>query len=439
MKKRTVHTEISRTKISNYRKGKKHSQETIEKIKAARALQNPPNKHFNYTTSRSVENSLFKRIVTLMGVPFEQREDFINTLKTTTAPKKAVSTLNGTSNKESLTKDVCSIIFYINFKRVLNTKEFKEYNQFWLDLCEKRINLNFTLGEIVELQKTLEAQAQIDIASTNPLERFKYNKSVKHIASLFEDSARRCVGGRQIKLFNKYRPIHKQKNFFTILKLRCVFDTLGLFTDTDRKQYIQGVFDQKQIKRNGNFIPLKTLSSPYCVIDYMFYLKTNWFERYTSSNAEEKYKRERRYGSTYWEEQRDFAVGIARRLISLEWDSRVETEIPMAFGTDDFSLLYCYCSPYISEWFYLCILEDGWREMANKMVDFHQRVKQEPEIEEIVEETERRINLVWEESGIEEYSEDPMDDVRRVAEKFCPNSMGKVEQWALILRTPHIK
>ena len=283
------HSDDAKAKIAAYRTGKKHTPKTKQKLRSSRAKQKPPNKKYNFAYSTAIENSVLQRLMALLEIPLEERKIWLQKQKR--------------SNQNRV------LIYNINLKSFLI--KHNNSTRVWLDLVQKTTNLNVSLGEITTAQKQAVLQAKKDVVSSNPLQRFKYNKSIKSIARIYTDSAKRLVGGRPINLFNRFKPMFQQKNFFYLLKLKVIFDVIGLTTDTDRRQYIQGIFDQKKVKNKRDFIPLNVLSSSLCFLDYLFYLKTNWYLRFPTQDLDKDRKlREDRYGSTYYEEQMKFALGV---------------------------------------------------------------------------------------------------------------------------------
>ncbi len=415
----------AKAKISAARKGTKRKQETIDKIKAARAFQSPPNlKHGKYVTANQETcNSVFRRFAGLLKVPVKEQVIFRKKLERTYSK-------NSKNGKRS-DQIPYSYIYNLNIRDLLCTIQPTEFGQtFWVKSLEKCTNLDFSLNDVSSLQSSTASTISKNIKSSNPLQRLKYNRSVEKIAKLYTDSAKRLVGGRAVRLFSPYQPIHKQKNFLKLLKLKCVFEILGLKTDADRRQYILAVFDRKQRQKQHQFIPLATLASPLCVLDYLFYMRDVYYARYTSAGMDNDANvREELYGGDYYKEQMEYALGICQQLVDMKWESRLASEVPHAFGEEEFCLFYAVCSPYIRKLQKLGVLEQGWPEFHKALYKFRERLGHEQDLLEAVLQTRRYIDEMWKESGIPGHSSNPVEDIRGIIEHMCPQSMRGVEGW----------
>lgn len=437
----------AKAKITAYRTGKKHTPETIHKIRVGRLSKVPPSKRHK----SNLERSVLQRLMALVEMPSEERKVWLELFN---EQQQNLDDLNQKLSQKGLTRSVKNLgkkhpkkgrkgltqrillsnIYNINIRDFINNNN--SVIRIQLDLVQKAVNLNVSLSQLVEAQKAAVLQAKKDIRSSNPIQRFKYNQSIKAIARIYTDSARRLVGGRPINLFNRFKPMWEQKNFFFLLKLKVIFDIVGVNTDTDRRQYIQGVFDQKRIKNKRDFIPLKVLSSPLCFLDYLFYLKTNWYLRFPTQDLDkDRALRESRYGSTYYEEQMKFALGICGQLISIGGKSRLEMEIPHAFGSTDFCLFYCWCSPFIPKLRKLGVLRSGWPEVHKGMTKLKRRAKEDPELREAVRNTKKLIEEMWAKSDFPKHSEEPYEDIRGIIEHVCPQHEEDVRHWLLTLKT----
>jgi hypothetical protein len=172
---------------------------------------------------------------------------------------------------------------------------------------------------------------------------------------LFADAARKQNGDRPIKLFNEWRPIHKQKNFLHLLKLKVVMDRLCLWKTIDKRQYIKGIFWQKKLPKavQRNFTPLQTLSSPLCILDFLAYLKENWYERHAFSPGTNKEDiRTLEYGYDYYEERATVAVGYVSSMVARAKrmdQSRFRAEIFQLSEIEEFAW-YLAITPVLKPW-----------------------------------------------------------------------------------------
>lgn len=375
-------------------KGKKRSKETIEQIKAYRKTQKPPNlKHGKYTKEK-LEEERKSKILRL----------FVNPRKQEVQDQAIVSTF-GTYNK----------IANIPLNSVI---DFKRNTEVWSSISPVNLQLDVTESTLARKITEVEQQwARVQEPATDEeeFERAKIYARVNHLSRIYEDLGRKLLG-RKVVVFNRLfsksgrKPLDQQKNWPYFLRLHAILNMLNLRSDEDIRLYITGVWEGLRfpISVSVGFIPLKQLGSYRCVWYFLKFLDTQR-EAYSGvTTSSTKRAMDTRYKANADNTLAANALSWCQYIIyNATEPSRVANEIPFAFSSEDFTVLYCYSNKYIRTlWKKGGLKQEPWLKFNEAMLDFHQRIQKEPHLKQVVRTVIRKSTQLWKRSGIPSRSPD---------------------------------
>jgi len=414
--------EEAREKIRQSRIGKRHSPETIRKISSARNKQNPPNlRHGRQTKQAEHKNLELKATIGLLKL-LELEEntelcvEYVERYET-----DFCSGEDENSNQIGLyNSNISSFLESFNKYRDSTNPNWLECSLFikekeqgkdpleWLKQARNdfNLNLNFSLSEVKELQdqKIEELKSNPD----NPWITRKHAKSIRRLARIFEDAARYKNQGEPVVLFKPHYPIDKHLNYQLLLKLKVVLDVLGLKKEIDRRQYIKGVFSQKKLpKRLGRkFIPLRVLSSPLCIIDFLAYLKENWYERHAFSNEENKEEiRQIEYGQDYYMAKANLAASFYHSMIDSPNKTRFSSEFWKLSDIEECAW-YLFVSPMLRPFYRRGLLKKGRPPLHQALLKIEELRKEDGRLREMLELIKEDSERLWKASGIPTFGEE---------------------------------
>jgi len=322
------HSPESRAKMARSHTDLHHSPETCLKISQARREQPPPNYKDGRSSKKAKQEELeynsAKRLSGVLQLSENQIQPFLNSI-----PEFK---LNQTDlNLNIFLNHILSINrkSWSSFSILKKQEETGDHPLKWFQLAQEDIglNLDFSLSEIKRKQDQIVKEHCRSLKGNNPLKKKEHVEQVKTLEKLFCDVARARNTDEGVHLLSSCGSVIRNRNYKLLLKLQVVLDALGLKKDIDKRQYIKGVFWQKFKKDGCKFIPIKTLASPLCILDFLFYLKKNWYERHAYSGDNKDHIRELEYGLDYYEERASLTCGFVADMVHTCRTSRLRSEI----------------------------------------------------------------------------------------------------------------
>lgn len=202
----------------------------------------------------------------------------------------------------------------------------------------------------------------------------------------------------------------ENKNWKYFLKLLYIMRKLGIKSKKEMRMYIKGVHEKKGLGNYKYRLPLKLLSSPYCVLDFLIYLKENWYERHSQSLKREPEYRERDFGQTHYMRLANQALGFLRDTIKRNRGSIFSSEIPSSLGLgeekEEFWAYYIIACSKVTRVFW----KKGWLEqlspkVCNNVNKLRLEYQSNPSLKRVLQFTKGCANDLWEESGLPMYGE----------------------------------
>jgi hypothetical protein len=465
VRKGTHHTVATKKKMSKSHTGRVLSLAHRQKISAARQEQPPPNlKHGKRSGTAVATQSLQKqldRLMALLQVPRTVQADFLDgylqSIENTGNKNSHISTKrqkisqNGQNGSQPtvntgvkpkhIDQTRISLLKLINYR----LKSYKAYKLKLTDvwsICLEKWGLDFSLTELAERQAAKVQQVKEDIASSNPMIKFKWDRSILKLAALYEDVIRKQQNGKSIKLFNKFRPARQQRVFFQLVKLKVVLDAMGIKTDTDKKMYLQGVMEAKRMSKSGlGHIPLKVLCIPLCVLDFLFYFRDYWYPRFIAHPDKEEEAKQFYHGQDYYTELVNdslsfcsFLIGRAAGLSKIKevpGITRCQLEIPMSFNAMPMCTAYSWGSKYIQKFRKLGMLPSDWNEFSVDLDQLDVDARQDGKLMKALQFIKATTAQMWADSGIPD--EDTQTDIKHllyVTGRHCPEHVETIKkQW----------
>lgn len=201
----------------------------------------------------------------------------------------------------------------------------------WAARVLSEIDLDFSLENIGQAQRLLLDDFEASLKSRYPLVRHRYTRPIRQLSQTYCDAVR-AVTDKQIRILNPYLPLSKQPRARSIVKLKAVFDLLGLEEESSRLQYLTYVI---QTQPNPTGLPaLNQIASPVGVLSYMIQYKEYW------SKIEQDFETSAVY--------RDYYSGLALEALGLLEDSihqsqsRFEAVIPTMLSNLPSSNLFAH-------------------------------------------------------------------------------------------------
>jgi hypothetical protein len=279
----------------------------------------------------------------------------------------------------------------------------------WLNHALSDFNFKVTLEELRE-----GACAYLDKVENDPLRRAS-------IEDKLGDLIEACLDVRQSRWGSFKHQSHikrsmcspKHKNWKYFVKLLYILRKLGITRKREMRMYIKGVDDKKKLGTSyEKAIPIRVLASPSCVLDFLIYLKENWYQRHSGHSGVkwEKEYRERDFGQSHYLRLANQALGFLRDALNSDKGSIFSSEIPSSLGIgaehEEFWAYYILACSKVTKEFWA----NGWLKELSPGVDSKVSMlklesNSNSELEKVLTFARRCANELWEDSGLPMYGD----------------------------------
>jgi hypothetical protein len=279
----------------------------------------------------------------------------------------------------------------------------------WLQRALSDFNFKFSLKQLDE-----ECRKFVASSMSNPRKLKTMQGTVAPIIESYLDVRQDRFGsfsGSHYTMQKMKKTDHKNWKHF--LKLWYILRKLGVSRKQEIRMYIRGVSEKKNFptKSGIKILPIKTLASSYCVLDFLIYLKEVWYERYTGYGEKwESEYRKRDFGQSHYLKLANQALGFLRLTLSRNRGSVFSSEIPSSLGLgaeeEELWAYYILSCSKITKQFW----EKGWLLKLNPKVNekvnsLYQESQKDPELQKVLKFANSCAKNLWEESGLPLYGD----------------------------------
>ena len=281
--------------------------------------------------------------------------------------------------------------------------------QIWLQRALSDFNFKFSFVELKEGSNVFADKARKGIIKAG------VEKGVGDLIDAYLDVRQNRLGSFKRQSFiKKNMQSPDSKNWKYFVKLFYILRKLGINDKREMRMYIKGVDDKKCLGtvNTNNIIPIKILSSPYCVLDFIIYLKENWYARHTGHSGvkwEPEY-RERDFGQSHYLRLANQALGFLKDTLHSNRGSIFSSEIPASLGmgaeNEEFFAYYILACSKITQEFW----KRGWLHELNPKIDakvnmLKSECESNRELEKVLRFANKCADTLWEKYRLPMYGE----------------------------------
>jgi hypothetical protein len=401
-------THITREKISLARMGKNHEHTTKFKIQNARTNQNPqPNYKLGKYSSQAKRKNRIDRM------------------------EKLLIKLIG-NDLASIPPDNQNELDEISIYTLLVSLIDTETNALWLKKTIKDISLDFSIKEVDK--KADELVKKIVKSKKKEGENSKlYKKAIsraKMLVGVYFDVAQSIQGRRKDSDIRKHNVATRY--WKCLIKLDCALNTLGIRNKRDARLYVKGVISRAVLPKGQNVAPIGRITDPIYVLDYLHYLKTDWYDRHgTRSKEAELEYRNKEFGKSYHIDTMSDALGLLHTLLRDHKDSIFGAELLTMLSENNISDYYVYYSYFCSQ-FSKAFWKEGWMqklnpELSKKITLLDREMKYNTELQELATLAKTMANEMRQKTSLPKFGTNYNEYIRWATSN--PALRREIENW----------
>jgi hypothetical protein len=183
----------------------------------------------------------------------------------------------------------------------------------WLRKAIESFNFNVSLNDLKRRSDLFIDKVEASRKSDRHEENMFFHgvkAKVERLVDIYIDASQELNGNRKSAIFEKGQLASPDTRYWkSLLRLNSVLGSLGIRDETEIRMYIKGVSLKKGIKYK--MVPIMTLGSHFCVLDFLIFLKEVWYERHATSKHESLY-RWRDFGQSYYLKTANQALGLLK-------------------------------------------------------------------------------------------------------------------------------
>ena len=286
----------------------------------------------------------------------------------------------------------------------------------WLKYAREDINLVYSIGDLYLIQKRAKTKAKKLTRApvhTHQAARQMLMIRIERLEKILLDFWREI--DHRKKVFYNHRPevMYTNRNFWNLVNLDALLLALGIRDSASVRMYLDGVYSRRIWKKQ--FPHLATLASPLSVIDYLAFVRRAFLQRYANDPLAAK---QRNYGLPYHEKMCGEALALAGDLIlsakHQKKGSRRYSEITGGIGPYPMFVYYMRTSMYIAKLWRNGKLRRIWPEAHSEYQALLKEGQGNMELTALLVKLCKRVDKLWDESGVPEARSGDKARLRRV-------------------------